>query len=69
LNQNHQTKRDNGMFKATWHCCMFCNPAKGQVYFEDGWFFKLSFTTDYEVNAYLLNKPKVKYVKLKNKNQ
>ncbi len=34
------------MLQATWHCCMFCNPANGRVDSEDGWLIKSSFITD-----------------------
>jgi hypothetical protein len=29
LDQKPGSKRENGMFQTTWHCCMCCNPDKG----------------------------------------
>jgi hypothetical protein len=36
-------------WKLTWHCCIYCNPAKGRVDFEDGWLIKSSFITKDEM--------------------
>jgi len=34
LDPKSGAKRDNGMFKSTWHCCMCCN---GRVDIEESW--------------------------------
>jgi hypothetical protein len=45
-------------WKLTWHCCIFCNPAKGRVDFEDGWLIKSSFITKDEMKACQLTRTK-----------
>jgi hypothetical protein len=53
--------------KETWHCCMCCNPAKGRVEFEDGWFIKSSFITVDEMKACQLTRTKFQKKKKKKK--
>jgi hypothetical protein len=46
-------------WKLTWHCCRFCNPAKGRVDFEDGWLKKSSYLTKDEMKAGQLTSTKL----------
>jgi hypothetical protein len=51
--------------KLSWHCCIFSNPAKGRVDFEDGWLIKSSFITKDEMKACQLTRNKFQKKKKK----
>jgi hypothetical protein len=60
LDQNMEAKIE---WKLTWHNCIYCNPAKGRVDFEDGWLIKSSFITKDEMKACQLTRTKLPHKK------
>jgi hypothetical protein len=51
--------------KITWHCCMYCNSAKGRVEFENGWLTKSRSIIKEEMKACQITKiqQKINYAK------
>jgi hypothetical protein len=45
LDEKQGAKGDKELFQPTLHCCMCCNPANHNMYFESGWLIKSSFIT------------------------